>query len=37
VVTWPINDVACLDATLDLGVNGIISDEPAVLTQLLAR
>jgi len=37
VMTWPINDVASLDATLDIGVNGIISDEPTVLAELLAR
>jgi glycerophosphoryl diester phosphodiesterase len=37
VMTWPINDVASLDAMLDIGANGIISDEPAVLAELLAR
>jgi glycerophosphoryl diester phosphodiesterase len=37
VMTWPVNDAATLEAVLDLGVTGIISDEPAVLTELLAR
>jgi hypothetical protein len=37
VMTWPINDTAALDATLALGVTGIISDEPSVLADLLAR
>ena len=36
-MTWPVNDVATLDAVLDLGVTGVISDEPAVLAELLAR
>lgn len=37
VMTWPINDVATLDEVLGLGANGIISDEPDVLAELLAR
>jgi hypothetical protein len=37
VMTWPVNDVDSLDAMLDLGVTGIISDESAVLAELLAR
>lgn len=37
VMTWPINDVDSLDAMLDLGVTGIISDEPGVLAELIAR
>ena len=37
VMTWPVNDVASLDAMLDLGVSGIISDEPGVLAELLTR
>lgn len=37
VMTWPVNDVATLDAMLDLGVSGIISDENDVLAALLAR
>lgn len=37
VMTWPVNDVAVLDAMLACGVSGIISDEPAVLAELLAR
>lgn len=37
VMTWPVDDVATLDAVLDLGVTGVISDESAVLAELLAR
>jgi glycerophosphoryl diester phosphodiesterase len=37
VMSWPVNDVATLDAAIGLGVNGIISDEPDVLAALLAR
>jgi len=37
VMTWPVNDVAALDAMLAIGVTGIISDEPSVLAELLAR
>ena len=37
VMTWPVNDLAALDAALGLGVTGIISDEPDVLAALLAR
>lgn len=37
VMTWPVNDTASLDATLALGVTGIISDEPAVLADLMER
>jgi glycerophosphoryl diester phosphodiesterase len=37
VMSWPINDLRTLDAALGLGVSGIISDEPAVLAELLAR
>jgi glycerophosphoryl diester phosphodiesterase len=37
VMTWPINDLPSLDAMLAIGVSGIISDEPDVLAQLLAR
>jgi glycerophosphoryl diester phosphodiesterase len=37
VMTWPVDDVAALDAALAIGVNGIISDEPPVLAELLAR
>jgi glycerophosphoryl diester phosphodiesterase len=36
-MTWPINDLPSLDAMLAIGVSGIISDEPDVLAQLLAR
>ncbi len=37
VMTWPINDVASLDAMLAIGVTGIISDEHHVLAELKAR
>ena len=37
VMTWPVNDVDTLDRVLRLGANGIISDEPDVLAELLAR
>ena len=37
VMTWPVNDLASLDALLDLGATGIISDEPEVLAELLRR
>jgi glycerophosphoryl diester phosphodiesterase len=37
VMSWPINDSATLDHALAIGVNGIISDEPDVLAELLAR
>jgi glycerophosphoryl diester phosphodiesterase len=35
VMTWPVNDSAALSAVLSLGVNGVISDEPTVLRELL--
>lgn len=37
VMTWPVNDLATLDAVLDLGVTGVISDEEHVLASVLAR
>lgn len=37
VMTWPINDTASLDAMLDIGVTGVISDELPVLADLLRR
>lgn len=37
VMTWPVNDVAALDAVLALGVSGVISDEAGVLTELIRR
>lgn len=37
VMTWPVNDLDSLDALLDVGVTGIISDEPAVLAELIRR
>lgn len=37
VMTWPVNDLQSLDELLAIGVSGIISDEHAVLRELLAR
>jgi glycerophosphoryl diester phosphodiesterase len=37
VMTWPVNDLVALDRTLGLGVSGIISDEPAVLAEVIRR
>ena len=37
VMTWPVNDVPTLDALLAIGVNGVISDEDHVLTEVKAR
>ena len=37
VMSWPVNDLAALDAVLGLGVTGIISDEPDVLARSCAR
>lgn len=37
VMSWPINDDHALDAVLAMGVNGVISDEAAVLRTLLER
>ncbi len=31
VMTWPVNTMATLERVVDLGVNGIITDEPAIL------
>ena len=32
VMTWPVNTVATLERVVGLGVNGIITDEPAILS-----
>jgi glycerophosphoryl diester phosphodiesterase len=37
VMTWPVNDTTALDTLIDVGVTGIISDEPAVLSELTGR
>jgi glycerophosphoryl diester phosphodiesterase len=37
VMTWPVNDLPSLDALLQVGVSGVISDEHAVLAELLHR
>ena len=35
VMTWPVNDPATLDRVVGLGVNGVISDDPAILRAVL--
>ncbi|KRF11008.1 glycerophosphodiester phosphodiesterase [Nocardioides sp. Soil796] len=37
VMTWPINDLTMLDLMVDIGVNGIISDELEVLAEVVRR
>ncbi|HEU5037490.1 MAG TPA: glycerophosphodiester phosphodiesterase [Nocardioides sp.] len=37
VMTWPVNDTAALDRVLALGANGVISDEPEILREVLRR
>lgn len=37
VMTWPVNDLPALDRMLDVGVSGIISDQPYVLAALRGR
>ncbi len=37
VMTWPINDLGSLDQALRIGVGGVISDEPGILAELVAR
>ena len=37
VLTWPVNDLSTLDAVLELGVNGVTSDERTVLAELVRR
>ncbi|MFC4784930.1 glycerophosphodiester phosphodiesterase [Nocardioides sp. MAHUQ-72] len=37
VMTWPVNDVVALDTAIGVGANGIISDEPDVLAELIRR
>ncbi|MCW2770101.1 MAG: hypothetical protein JWR27_1534 [Aeromicrobium sp.] len=37
VMSWPINDVSSMDRMVDIGVEGIISDEPTVLDEVLRR
>jgi glycerophosphoryl diester phosphodiesterase len=37
VVTWTVNDAAHLDAVIELGVDGVISDYPDRLRQAAAR
>ena len=37
VMTWPVNDVDALEHALGVGANGMISDDPGVLAELLSR
>lgn len=37
LMTWPVNDLPTLDRLLDIGVTGIISDEDAILAELIKR
>ena len=37
VMTWPIDDLAMLDRVLELGVNGVITNEPEVLREVRRR
>ena len=37
VMTWPVNDVATLEAALAVGATGIISDDLDVLAELQVR
>ena len=37
VMSWPLNDLASLDRMVGIGVNGIITDEPSILTEVLRR
>jgi hypothetical protein len=36
VVPWTVNDVRMMAALIDLGVDGIVTDEPALLREILA-
>ncbi len=37
VMTWPVNDHEALEQVRAWGVTGVISDEPAVLAELIDR
>jgi hypothetical protein len=37
VMTWPVNDEDVLEAVLGYGVNGVISDEAAILARVVGR
>lgn len=37
VMTWPVNDPSALRAVLEIGVTGVISDDPDILAQVVAR
>lgn len=36
VMTWPVNDPTTLRTVLEIGVTGVISDEPDILAEVLA-
>jgi glycerophosphoryl diester phosphodiesterase len=36
VMTWPVNDPTTLRSVLEIGVTGVISDEPDILAEVLA-
>jgi glycerophosphoryl diester phosphodiesterase len=37
VMTWPVNDPTTLRAVLEIGVTGVISDEPDILAEVVAK
>lgn len=37
VVPWTVNDVATMEALIDVGVDGLITDRPDVLRTVLAE
>jgi glycerophosphoryl diester phosphodiesterase len=37
VLTWPVNDQDALETVLGYGVSGVISDDPGILAQVVAR
>jgi hypothetical protein len=36
-MTWPIDDLPTLDRVVGLGANGVITNEPDVLTEVRRR
>ena len=36
IVTWPVNDVARMRALVDLGIDGMITDEIAVVREIVS-
>jgi glycerophosphoryl diester phosphodiesterase len=37
VMTWPVDDLATLDRVVGLGANGVITNEPEILTEVRRR